>query len=89
MTSPPPAAKAVTVDQRLPVSVEYEWGRLQETIVGQSNDVVVAHWNESYHSTFGPDANEWYRAHGGQRLDSFDPGLAATMIEQQDRWRSC
>jgi glycine amidinotransferase len=78
-------AKAVPVDQRLPVSVEYEWGRLQETIVGHSKDVVVAHWNETYHSTFGPEVNEWYRAHGGRRLDSFDPGLAAKMIEQQDR----
>jgi glycine amidinotransferase len=73
------------MDHRLPVSVEHEWDRLEEAIVGHGNDVVVAHWNEPYHSTFGPELNEWYRTHGGKRLDSFDPDLAAKMIEQQDR----
>jgi glycine amidinotransferase len=68
----------------LPVSVEFEWGRLQEAIVGHSNDIVVEHWNPSYHSTFGPGIDEWYRRHGGRRLDTFDLGLASKMIEQQD-----
>jgi glycine amidinotransferase len=84
MIAPTTAAKAVTVDQRLPVSVEYEWGRLEETIFGHGHDIVVAQWDEAYHPTFGPTINDWFRVHGGQRLDSFDPGLAAKTIEQQD-----
>jgi glycine amidinotransferase len=72
------------MDANPPLSVEFEWGRLQEAIVGRSNDVVVEHWDASYHCAFGPQVDQWYRVHGGRRLDTFDPGLASKMIEQQD-----
>ncbi len=68
----------------LRVCVETEWDPLEEAIVGVSTNVVVAQWNEAYHSTFGDQVNDWYRRHGGQRLDSFDPQLATKMIRQQD-----
>ncbi len=64
--------------------VHHEWDRLCEAIVGRSENVVVAEWNEGYHRTFGAEVNDWYRTHGGRRLDSFDPQLAARMIAQQD-----
>ncbi|MDA9913061.1 arginine deiminase family protein [Candidatus Nanopelagicales bacterium] len=67
------------------VNVDYEWGKLEEAIVGVSTDVVVAQWHEPYHSTFGSQVNDWYRRYGGQRLDAFDPDLAARMIWQQDQ----
>lgn len=67
-----------------PIRVDAEWGRLEEAIVGDSRDVVVAEWNEPYHSTFGPEVNRWYQLNGGLRLDAVDPELADRMIEQQD-----
>ena len=66
------------------IRVDAEWGCLEEAIVGDSRDVVIAEWHEPYHSTFGENVNDWYRRNGGTRLDAADPALAARMITQQD-----
>ncbi|MFH1542620.1 MAG: arginine deiminase family protein [bacterium] len=70
-----------------PVSVTYEWGALQEVIVGSGKDLVIPYYREGMVVPEGPNANALVAAmkkYGGQRFDKIDPETAGKVIEQAD-----